>query len=86
MRSVRAQPQAAVASTEAQDNEAGDNIPGKSIPQRYSYRLFVKSIRKVTCRTVSLGNATPTLSSPNNFGNGIPQRQTTRQTLDPVYP
>jgi hypothetical protein len=31
-----------------------DNIPGRSIPQWYSYRLFVKLMRKATGDTVSL--------------------------------
>jgi hypothetical protein len=41
----------------------GNNIPGKSIPQWYAYRLFVKANRKVTCgRQSPRATATPTSS------------------------
>jgi hypothetical protein len=33
-------------STQGEDHGAGTNIPGKSIPQWYAYRLFVKANRK----------------------------------------
>lgn len=48
----------------AQGNRGDINIPGKSIPQWYAYRLFVKLMRKVTGDTVSLSTTIPRCFCP----------------------
>jgi len=54
-----------------------------SIPQWYTDRLMPEMIRIKTDRIVSLGHHH---TSPTTSSERIPQTQTTRQTLDPIYP
>jgi hypothetical protein len=76
----------ASAGMEAQGSKGDNNIPGKSIPQWYSYRLYVKLIQTITGDTVSLCIPIHRRRRAAASNGHIPQTQTTRQTLDPVYP
>jgi hypothetical protein len=44
----------AAANKAAHEGKENNNIPGKSIPQWYSYRLYVKLMQTITGNTVSL--------------------------------